>query len=410
MAKDLIIERSSGGLKLTYSWTNSARWFLAFFSIFWNAFVFVFLIVGAEWFITLHLLAGVFIGWYTLTLFFNKSVITANAQELTIEHGPIPWFSKNKQMPARSVKQLYVEVGPVSQNNQATYQLMALLDTGAKVKLIGTEQDRDRLEAVEAAVERYLDIVDDPSLNLGDKSAPLENLDLDEVAANLEKLQKIKKWLPAGMIKKMEEAEQKIASEAARRSVGGSGSSSSSQGEWDVSPSSDFIQPRTLPAPEHDLTFPFYLSKKGDAILLEGEPAMVGRTAQLDWDDDDNSISRQLEVVSREDGSARNFYAALERGRWMYYEERRLDDAEVGRLGFSEGHHPLRFENGTERYYPRDEKVGRRFILGTGHSVRQFVYFTSSSTAQFRALKAGNRPWEVYIEEPIDGASFAFPE
>ncbi|MTB52640.1 hypothetical protein [Lewinella sp. W8] len=406
MSKKLKIERSAGALDITYSWGNPSRWFLAFFSLFWNAFVLFFLAVGAGWFIVFHLIAGAFIGWYTLTLFLNKSVIKASSQELTITHGPIPWFSKDRQIPARAVKQLYVEIGPVKQNNQSTYQLMAQLDTDARVKLIGAEMDKERLLEVEATVERYLGIADDPSMNLSGKS--MNGLNLDEVRANLERLQKIKKWLPASMAQKMEEAEHKIAAEAARRS---SDDGIFVPGEdWAASSSSGFLKPRILPAPEHDLTFPFYLSGTGDDILLEGAPATVGRTAQLDWDNDDGSISRQLEVVSPGDGGKRHFYATRERGRWTYYEERRLDDNEVAKLGFSEDHHPLRFENGRERYYPRDEKTGRRFVLGQGHPVRQFVYFTSSSTAQFRALKSGNQPWEVYIEEPIDGASFEAKE
>lgn len=406
MSKKLTIERSSGALNITYSWANASRWFLAFFSIVWNTFILFFLAVGAGWFIIIHLLVGIMIGWYTLTLFLNKSTLQANSRALTIEHGPVPWFSKNRTIPARAVKQLYVEVGPVRQNNQATYQLMALLDTDVKVKLIGAEGDKNRLQQVEAAVERYLNIADDPSLNLDNRS--MDGLNLDEVRANLEQLQKIKKWLPSSIVTKMQEAEQKIANESARRT--GAGGSSSGVDDWEVSPTQDFIKPRPLPAPEHDLTYPFYLSGTGDTVLLDGDPVKLGRTAQLDWDDDDHSISRQLEVSSLEDGGKRYFYATLDRGRWMYYEERRLDDSEVSKLGFSEDHHPLRFENGSERYYPRDEKSGRRFLRGRGQPVRQFVYFTSSSAAQFRALKSGSQPWEVYIEEPIDSASFEAAE
>jgi hypothetical protein len=42
----------------------------------------------------------------------------------------------------------------------------------------------------------------------------------------------------------------------------------------------------------------------------------------------------------------------------------------------------------------------------TGQRVEQFIYFTTASSTQFRALKAEGRGWELYIMEVVDGGSF----
>ncbi|WP_026231908.1 hypothetical protein [Neolewinella persica] len=416
MANKLLIERESGNLSISYSWKTPGMWFLAFFSVIWDLFIVFFLMTGAGLFISLHLLAGIFITWYTITRFTNRTKITIDREKLLIDNGPIPWpFAKNQRIPARSLVQLFVSKSGVKVNDQPTFNLKAKLDTGVEVALIKTELDKQLLLDLERTIETYLDIKNDTSLDLSGKEG-FENLDLEEMKAQLEQMQKLKKWLPGSIVKQMELAEEKILQEANGRGGSASGSSRSSGTSGGGSGSSakddgffarkDLSGPRPLPTPTHNFVYPLYHAKEGDAFTYLGKTYRLGRSAQIDWEDKHITVGRQLEAIPGGGGDQTHFYAQNERERWAYFEERRLDDAEVEVLGFKNEVHPLRFDNGKERYYPRDEQRGKRFVGRVGEPVQQFIYFTTASGTQFRALKPEGRGWEVYVMEVVDGGSF----
>jgi hypothetical protein len=416
MANKLKIERESGNLSISYSWKTPGMWFLAFFSIIWDLFLVGFIVSGGGFFIIFHLLAGIFITLYTLTRFLNQTKITVDRNQMLINHGPIPWpFSKDNRIPARSLVQLYVSKSNVKVNDKPTYNLKAKLDTGVEVALIKTELDKQLLLDLERTIETYLDIKNDTSLDLSEHGG-LENLDLEEMKAQLEQMKKLKKWLPGSIVKQMELAEEKILAGTGGRAAsanGPSGSARTGTGDSGVSRKDDeFFKrsgasgPRPLPELDHDFVYPLYRAVAGSTFTYLEKPYRVGRSAQIDWEDEHINIGRQLEAVPEGAGDRTYFYAQNERERWAYFEERRLDDDEVISLGFTEEGHPLRFENGDERYYPRDEQRGNRFIGGAGDSVRQFIYFTTASGTQFRALKPARGSWEVYVMEVVDGSSF----
>ncbi len=414
MANKLKITRESGALTISYSWWSPAMWFFILFSVIWDLFIVFFIATGAGLFISLHLLAGIFITWLTLTRLFNKSTITVDRQRLTIEHGPIPWpFSKEHKIPARSLVQLFVSTSSVKVNNQPTYDLKAKLDTGVEVKLIAAEQDKQLLLDLERTVETYLDIKNDASFDLGNKD--FDELDLQQMKEQLEQMKKLKKWLPGSIVKQMELAEEKIEQQA--RGAGTTGvpyapASAPSRPAGSGRKDDDFFRrsattgARPLPLPKHDFTYPLYYAAEGDAFTYLGNPYRLGRSAQIDWSDNHITTGRQLEVLPGKGGEVTHFYAQNERDRWAYFEERRLDDAEVAQLGFTGEDHPLRFNNGDERYYPRDEQQGTRYLGSHQQSIRQFIYFTTASGTQFRAVKPEGRPWEVYVMEVVDSGNF----
>ena len=416
MANKLKIERESGSLSISYSWKTPAMWFLAFFSIIWDLFLVGFIVSGAGFFITFHLLVGIFITWYTLARFLNTTKITVDREKMLVNHGPIPWpFSKDNRIPARSLVQLFVIKGTVKVNDKPTYNLKAKLDTGVEVALIKTELDKQLLMDLERTIETYLDIKNDTSFDLSEKGG-FENLDLEEMKAQLEQVKKLKKWLPGSIVKQMELAEEKILQKAnggtgsangpsrsSGSAAGGSGSSRRDDGFFGRADSSG---PRPLPEPDHDFVYPLYRAAEGSTFTYLENTYRIGRSAQIDWEDDHITTGRQLEAVPGGKGDQTYFYAQNERERWAYFEERRLDAAEVEVLGFTKDVHPLRFDNGDDRYYPRDEQRGKRFMGSGGEPVQQFIYFTTGSTTQFRALQPEGRGWEVYVIEVVDGSSF----
>ena len=379
-------------------------WFLVVFCLIWDVITLSAFFSGAGLFIIFHALAGLFITWWTLTRFTNSTTITIDRQQLAMKHGPVPWpFSKGKNIPARALVQLYVGKSSVKQNDKATYKLVAKLDTGVEVKLLDVEPDQQLLLDLERTIETYLDIENDISLDLSSKNN-FEGLDLNEVQEQMKRMEPIKKWLPKGIRDKMEEAEAKMEEEVQRRQSGSS--NTPREDDWDVSVKTGARSPRPLPGPEHDFVFPFYRLQQGESVAYNDAPYRMGRSAQIDWEDDDINLGRQLEILDDTNGTPLHFYAQIERNRWNYFEERRLDDAEVESLGFVGATHPLRFENGSDRYYPRDAQNGTRFIGGSVQTVEQFIYFTTASSTQFRALKPEGRGWEVYVMEVVDSGAF----
>jgi len=401
VASKLTIERSSGKLIISYPWRTPGTWFMLFFCVCWNLAIIFFLFMGAGIFIALHLLAGVLIAWWTATRFVNKSVITVSREQLEITHGPLPWpFSKDKKIPARALVQLYVDKSNTRINNRPTYNLNAKLDSGTIVKVFRSELDRQRLLDLEHTIESYLDIENDESFDLSESG--FSRLNLEQMREQLEKMEPIKKWLPRSIVHKMEEVAAKMEQEA--RSGPGSGSSRVDDPDVGLRPGA--IRARPLPEPTHDFDYPLYRTSEGEIFQYHDKEYRMSRSAQLDFDDQHVAFGRQMELQPTASGEAVYLYAQLERERWAYYEERRLDNDEVARLGFDEDHHPTRFDNGEDRYYPRDGQQGFRFMNGRGTSVQQFIYFTTASATQFRALKPDGRGWEVYVMEVVDGGYF----
>ncbi len=422
MANKLDISRDSGRLIISYPWRTRAMWGLLFAAVFWNAIVLVFLFTGAGLFISIHLLVGIFLAWFTLTRFLNKTTITVDRSNLRMKHGPIPWpFTKEQNIPARALVQLYVGKSGVKINDQPTYNLMAKLDTGVEVKLIKTEQDRQILQELETTIEAYLNIDNDTSFDLSEGG--FDKLDLEQMKASLEKMDKLKKWMPAAMVSKMELMEEKMLAEVGRRTNKEGSSAPTTPTAPASAPSSrssagsapprddDFFRSsptgaRPLPEPEHDFVFAMYRAAEGSGVRFLSEGHTVGRSAQIDFDDDHIDFGRQFELRPGNGDKARYFYAQHERGRWNYFQERRLDDNEVAALEFTGTRHPSRFENGSDRYYPRDEQTGTRYMGSRGEAIQQFIYASTGDATQFRALQASGRGWEVYVMEVVDGGDF----
>lgn len=418
MAKDLTITTEHNTLNISYRWWNKTYYFLAFFAVVWNAIILVALATGAGWFITIHALVGILLVWFLITRIKNKTTISVDRSALSIKHGPISWpFTKDKEIPAQSLVQLFVDNSNVRVNNQPTYNLVAKLDSGAAVKLLRTETDKDKLLHLESAIEAHLGIVDDKSFGIGDGDVSVMQLkDLEET---LEKLEPIFSYLPKGLKNKVEEFRQ----EAKRRAAGSPEPELSKPARnlgngWKADKEVTIEVPqynggqRPLPPPTHNFSFPLYFQPPGSLFLWNDEAFKVVRTAQIDFEDDNITTGIQMEVAPLAGGSARYLYCQYERERWSYFEERRLDELELNKLGFgmSVTDYPMRLDNGGDRYYPRDEQKGTRYSGGNEEEVRQFIYFTTASSTQFRGLEPIGRSWEVFVIEVVDSSSFEKPE
>jgi hypothetical protein len=170
------IENWGPELSITRSWYTHAVWFLLVFCIFWDGFLVVWYSLGIgamlsgeaggmAWimlvFPVLHVAVGLGLTYLVICIFLNKTVIKVSMGELTVRHGPVP-CGGNRQVLTSDLKQLYcTETITRSKNGcTTTYNLMALTQTGDKLKLLRGLDQLDQGLFIEQQIEQHLRIPD----------------------------------------------------------------------------------------------------------------------------------------------------------------------------------------------------------------------------------------------------------
>ncbi len=172
------IEELGNDLTLSWSWYSHALWFLLVFCIFWDSFLVMwygillsgsFAMKGAGWFILLpalfpliHVAVGVGLTYAVLAGFLNRTTVRVTQGELTVRHGPVPFWG-NQTISVFEVSQLYVTecVTNGRRRQSITYDVNAIRSDGTKVKLIGGLQELDRALFLEQKLEEHLKIEDE---------------------------------------------------------------------------------------------------------------------------------------------------------------------------------------------------------------------------------------------------------
>ncbi|MFC5528700.1 hypothetical protein [Cohnella yongneupensis] len=162
------MEDRYGELVISRRWFSSKVFFLLFFAIFWDVFLFSFykqLLSGdsvptmAALFPLLHVGVGIGITYSVITGFVNKTVISVSPDLLGIRHTPLPWRG-NRTLHRSDFIQLYVE--EVRQKNSVSYRLNAVLNNHKKLKLLSGIYDRSQAVFFEKEIEKYMGIQDEP--------------------------------------------------------------------------------------------------------------------------------------------------------------------------------------------------------------------------------------------------------
>lgn len=161
-------------LNLEISWrkTTNAGFFI-FFTIFWNAILIPFIVVAltqGEWvillFISIHLLVGLSLLYYTLTILLNVTYITVNRRELIIEHKPLQMpFYPNRRLPVSDLDQLFIDKYVESRTNNSpnfAYAVRALSKGDKRIRIVKGLKNQDQARYIEQEVERFLNIEDHP--------------------------------------------------------------------------------------------------------------------------------------------------------------------------------------------------------------------------------------------------------
>lgn len=116
----------------------------------------------------LHVAAGVWLTYYTASLFLNRTEIRADRLAIRVEHRPLPWRG-NLALPTERVRQLFTRPSPgfgqafgVNQRGRG-WELMADTVDDQVVKVLGNLPTRDHAVFLERAIEDHLGLEDDPS-------------------------------------------------------------------------------------------------------------------------------------------------------------------------------------------------------------------------------------------------------
>lgn len=170
----LEIERFGGELVITRRWWSTvAVVFLTIFTIVWNGISWTgfVMVLGevplAALFVGLFVLIGALVGYITICVMLNSTVITVG-RELTIRHGPMP-VPGNRTLAAGELDQLYVteHISTSTSDNgrrstSVSYQLRARLKDGSGVKLLRAVPEAEEALYLEQLIEEELGIEDAP--------------------------------------------------------------------------------------------------------------------------------------------------------------------------------------------------------------------------------------------------------
>jgi hypothetical protein len=162
------VEQGADGLVLSHRWFRPIYIFMAFFCVFWDGFLIAWYFgiptQGAPrpasfyWFPLLHVGAGLWLTYYTIAGFLNRTLIGVNQGEITIRHTPLPWLG-GRRIQAGELKQLYCEEIH-GRRSQTTFQLCAVRKDGTKLKLLTGLPGSDVALLLEERIERQLGIQD----------------------------------------------------------------------------------------------------------------------------------------------------------------------------------------------------------------------------------------------------------
>ncbi len=167
------ITRNFDRLQIVRKWLGFKFYLFTPFAIAWDAFllfwgVLTFLfhdhLVIMLLILLLLMVSGIWLTYYLLTGYLNKTVIDVDVDFLTIKHGPLP-SGGNKKISSKTLKQLYCtrrEYFEPRLNPYATCDLRAITDDQRNIMLIEELDNSEQALFIEREIEKFLNIEDRP--------------------------------------------------------------------------------------------------------------------------------------------------------------------------------------------------------------------------------------------------------
>ncbi len=329
------IYKESDYLELEYKWYSPSAWFFLFFSIFWNAISWTIfggmLSSGAPLFaiamLSFHLLAGIGLAYFTLSLFMNKTSIDVTDNVFNMTHGPIPTWKKSHQYDIQDIEQLYVKKKIKIQKGKEkeTIILRAKLTEGRDIELLNlpTSKVQD-LQKLEEEIEEFLGLVDRRVQGEVPKSHYVDDEHAKRVSRSF--------------------------TESPLKSV--------------------------------------YFAEINDLICLNSEDHRLSNVVQYDWDDGDSDRRLQLLNYRNEE---RLIYLGQNGAMLNAYEERLLPLATTMDFNFSPADPMRKLEWKGEVYHLSKSKSGKYFAHAqSGESIDSWIYSNTRGDLLIRIEKIGS--------------------
>lgn len=162
-------------LDIEINWRKASNGlgFFLFFTLFWNGIVMIFvvtaLLTGSFVMlaaISIHLLIGIGLLYYVLSVMLNTTYIIVNQREMSVEHRPLRSpFYPNRYITSREVEQVFVEKYVASKTNgrpNYAFGVQAMLQNKSKIKLLKGLKTSEQALYVEQEIETFLRIQDEP--------------------------------------------------------------------------------------------------------------------------------------------------------------------------------------------------------------------------------------------------------
>ncbi len=162
-------ERTPRGLVLQWRWRSSfaIRWLLGmtlFAGLIWKEWSTKFS-VRENLSVAVCLLAAcaLYFAYVGLAYLANRTRVVVESDRLVVSHGPIPWPGSHTIELAR-IAQIFVkrEIYGSSRKRTVEFRVYARTVSGRDVLLVNGPMLPDRARAIEATLEAYLQIVDEP--------------------------------------------------------------------------------------------------------------------------------------------------------------------------------------------------------------------------------------------------------
>jgi hypothetical protein len=175
MPSSVQMEESFDALTIRRRWFSSQTIGLTLFAVVWNGIIlFMFLSmnspgvrISGDPFLGVGLfgLIGIAVLYFTIVSYVNSTTISVSNQTLSIQHGPLPTFSQNKEYPSADIAQLFC-MQKISRGSKGSttifYELYAILRDQRRELLIGSMYDAQQALYLEQEIERYLRIENVP--------------------------------------------------------------------------------------------------------------------------------------------------------------------------------------------------------------------------------------------------------
>lgn len=151
-------------------WKSPVAYFLIFFSLIWNGFMVGWMSIAISqgaWsmaaFGSIHAAVGLFLIYYTIALFVNKTDIRIDTYNLSVKHYPLRWMGQ-AQIPVENVQQVYCKE-KITRNKNSTsvsYEVHCIDRNNKQKKLLSGLNDSSQAHFIETEIEKVLGIKDRP--------------------------------------------------------------------------------------------------------------------------------------------------------------------------------------------------------------------------------------------------------